>query len=816
MSAQIRPNRLDVNDRFPMLGFTIRTDGTPARAEVAVATDPEVFRADRKAQRSESNFYSSRARGPLAVPRGEAVYVLPAEVLARFVGQERLYFGLAITPETTGAKTEVAAMPTSGSPYVSIKNLTGRSLRRVRLTPSRQQRAAGYGANGGGLEWAGDAVTPGLQAADGSAGRASAAKPGGATPPSERKTDAADYDDGFGPLPAPSAEPSPTPAAATPEVNPAPSAQALGWPDLVIEKDVRSVNAPTVSILSGVKETVVRGLLLAASGPTAPLVIALQEAAKLGGVSIGLGPAVSGGLWKGGELGVGVIFGPAGELGVYGSAGLMEGVLASISLTAQITVVDGGIDRFGGWSRAVGFSVGEEPVIGGSLLLDMSNKPMGISFEAGIGKNLFPGLPGELYAAVKRGWSTQLGVEMEPAAPRALADESFTVNWDAVELIPQPTGLSCWAAAAAMVVGWKDQVCLSPDSVAKIAGRLTNAGLPYADTELFATEIGLDYEQPKNYIPDGLRDLLETRGPLWVGKIADATNPASGGHAVVVTGMYGEGPDIFVRITDPWDREVGTPGAPGKYRNTHQTGSRYIMRWESFCRDYEAVVIDGVVQLHAQVLHSGGTGGRKPSYGGNPPGYAMARVQSVRARASLTPPPPPVARGLEGDATTEIGGRGNVTWRTERYPGIKRPSTPVSGTGKFTDQLTRVADWPRVAGLENEIYADFRVLWQFDGASLGNVRFENDGARDGAGWSLHVNAKVQEVADAVEPAPCAALTALFQYRFTGPDGGTLDAEVAVTLFGDGTTRRTSRWIAPTPRTGDSPVSDGPGLKSRAV
>jgi len=41
---------------------------------------------------------------------------------------------------------------------------------------------------------------------------------------------------------------------------------------------------------------------------------------------------------------------------------------------------------------------------------------------------------------------------------RALSNESFTLNWDDVQLVPQPTNFSCWAAAASMVIGWRDQV----------------------------------------------------------------------------------------------------------------------------------------------------------------------------------------------------------------------------------------------------------------------------------------------------------------------------------------------------------------------
>jgi hypothetical protein len=89
MATQIRPNRLEVSDRFPMLGFTVRTDGAVKRYEIAIGTFPDLFGPDGKSHRSRTNFYSTRAAGPLPIERGEAVYVLPPEVLARFVGQQQ-------------------------------------------------------------------------------------------------------------------------------------------------------------------------------------------------------------------------------------------------------------------------------------------------------------------------------------------------------------------------------------------------------------------------------------------------------------------------------------------------------------------------------------------------------------------------------------------------------------------------------------------------------------------------------------------------------------------------------------------------------
>ena len=69
MPTRIRPNRLEVSDRFPMLGFTVRSDENDKRFEIAIGTSPDLFGLDGKARRSRSNFYSTRAVGPLAIER---------------------------------------------------------------------------------------------------------------------------------------------------------------------------------------------------------------------------------------------------------------------------------------------------------------------------------------------------------------------------------------------------------------------------------------------------------------------------------------------------------------------------------------------------------------------------------------------------------------------------------------------------------------------------------------------------------------------------------------------------------------------------
>ena len=116
MPSQIRPNRQEVSDRFPMLGFTIRTDGESKRYEVAIASDLTLFQSGSRERRNRSNFYSSRAGGLQPIDRGEAVYVLPPDVLSRFVGNEKLYYALATYKNGDTSAPELASLPSDTSP----------------------------------------------------------------------------------------------------------------------------------------------------------------------------------------------------------------------------------------------------------------------------------------------------------------------------------------------------------------------------------------------------------------------------------------------------------------------------------------------------------------------------------------------------------------------------------------------------------------------------------------------------------------------------------------------------------------------------
>jgi hypothetical protein len=165
----------------------------------------------------------------------------------------------------------------------------------------------------------------------------------------------------------------------------------------------------------------------------------------------------------------------------------------------------------------------------------------------------------------------------------ALAD-TFDI-WHEVPLVEQLTGMSCWAAAAAMIVGWRDRIHINAVDVAHGAGRheAYRDGLEPRDVATFARAWGLEVARLRELSVGELRRLLADHGPLWVGEASP------GLHVIVVAGMYGDGsPEgSFVRVADPWP--VGR-------------GERYTLSFQHFRENLiNAAMIAGD---HPQVLHA--------------------------------------------------------------------------------------------------------------------------------------------------------------------------------------------------------------------
>jgi hypothetical protein len=480
MTAQIRPNRMQVNDRFPMLGFAVRTAQPDVQAEVVLATAIDLFRPENRSRRTAANFYSSREHGLLSVPRGEGVFVVPPEVLARFIGQDKLFFALATGRAEQGG-LKVDAAPREGSPYVSLTGYTGRTLRRS-FAPAR----AGSPPL---LEWTGDAAQPGSEPAR----TAQPATANGSQPARREPASAIEYNDGFGDLPELPAREVPTPGRA------------------------EAVRADGLAVMPELPGS------------------ARQRATRIGG-------------------------GFAQRVGEALDLGLAEASVGPL------------LDK-----------------------LEPSQRPVPLDDDL---------------------------VATPPARAQAV---TRSLHWPDVQLVNQPTDNSCWATTIAMLVGWHDQTSIAPQTIAQQAGKSIDKGLAWTEHRATAQRLGLNPIPPQCYTAEGLYDLLESDGPLYVSKMASASNLS--GHAVLVAGMYQDGGQWFMRIADPWDRSVGTPGNPGSYQSTHNTGSRYILRFEDFENEYElqAVHDTSAGDANVQMFSLGVPAGRQPDRSGNPPaGFAMS------------------------------------------------------------------------------------------------------------------------------------------------------------------------------------------------
>jgi len=210
--------------------------------------------------------------------------------------------------------------------------------------------------------------------------------------------------------------------------------------------------------------------------------------------------------------------------------------------------------------------------------------------------------------------------------------------WNEVPLVPQLTGMSCWAAAAAMIVGWRDRLAVRPDEVATGSGRwgAYEEGLLPTDVESLAATFHLELEPPRAWDVETLRRRLEEVGPLWLGEASP------GLHSIVVTGIFGDGSDdgTFVRINDPWP--VGR-------------GERYLLTFRSLMQNLSAA--SALVGGQGQVLHSGGRGrGRGASRSSYDASYSRTTVATGSSDA-------PSAKGRGNDDNYGNGG----TAVNERY-----------------------------------------------------------------------------------------------------------------------------------------------------
>ena len=134
-----------------------------------------------------------------------------------------------------------------------------------------------------------------------------------------------------------------------------------------------------------------------------------------------------------------------------------------------------------------------------------------------------------------------------------MPDDTFTPVDLSVQLVPQPTDVSCWAASMAMIVGNRDQTSTTSDAIAQAANMTTTDGYGWSDIENAVKQWGLTELGPACALPTAWADMLNAHGPIW---IVETGAPY---HAVVVTGVEGDGtPEgSFIIVNNPWPPNAG-------------------------------------------------------------------------------------------------------------------------------------------------------------------------------------------------------------------------------------------------------------------
>lgn len=139
------------------------------------------------------------------------------------------------------------------------------------------------------------------------------------------------------------------------------------------------------------------------------------------------------------------------------------------------------------------------------------------------------------------------------ALEAGLANQSVDLSFP-VHLIPQPDKLSCWAGSMAMLVSYKRNISLTPESLAAEVGRSLRTSYDWdmlraVRQHFLFKEVSLPSNQSFVPPPSDWYHWLDQFGPLWV------TVQGNPSHAVVVAGIAGDltPAGTFIHVLNPWD-----------------------------------------------------------------------------------------------------------------------------------------------------------------------------------------------------------------------------------------------------------------------
>ena len=269
----------------------------------------------------------------------------------------------------------------------------------------------------------------------------------------------------------------------------------------------------------------------------------------------------------------------------------------------------------------------------------------------------------------------------------------------AVPTIAQPNANLCWAAAATMMLGWRDQTSYTIEQVVTRAGPAyvahfqKNEALPFAEKPGFVTQLGMQSEPFMSRPPAALAALLQSVGPLWVSTDEDAS-PALSPHARILVGMHGDGSAAGTQLQ--WIDPDG--------------GRAYGETFGQFVAKFEALVQgSGAGALPLQLIHF-------------PPGVAGEGAGAIASALGLQ------AVGLVGDLAKQLLKNGpvvatgfeNIALVLKAYPD---PADYYSTTADSTHFSLRIGVNVLADGLTG-LRGSFQLEWmdnlQLKAAGLGN------------------------------------------------------------------------------------------------
>jgi hypothetical protein len=131
-AVRITPTRRQIDNRFPVLGFTVDSGGRPF-FEVLLATDRTLFDPANASRRTPASFYASREHSGLIRCGSEAaVYLVPGAVMQRFIGAREIFY-TAAGYETAQGEAPSFALPAEQlahqAPSISVSaDFAGRTM----------------------------------------------------------------------------------------------------------------------------------------------------------------------------------------------------------------------------------------------------------------------------------------------------------------------------------------------------------------------------------------------------------------------------------------------------------------------------------------------------------------------------------------------------------------------------------------------------------------------------------------------------------------------------------------------------------------